>query len=192
MEDTAMRILLCGAAALALLTLPAAAQDNVKSGNTLDPIALSKQAQHPAPKLTDQQAAAIRDGLVAVHTQQKAPQGFQPKPGDKLPKALKVEGLPQDVVRKDPAFRELAYAKTATDILVIDPMKKTIVAVIPRKFAADPNAKPPTAADWAATRGRELTGQAPLQTGGAPEAHQPAGDSGDTPNGDVNNAKPKK
>src|SRR6185312_10389295 len=94
MEDTAMRILLCGAAALALLTLPAAAQDNVKSGNTLDPIALSKQAQQPA---------AIRDGLVAVHTQQKAPQGFQPKPGDKLPKALKVEGLPQDVVRKDPA-----------------------------------------------------------------------------------------
>src|SRR6185312_5330507 len=78
MEDTAMRILLCGAAALALLTLPAA-QDNVKSGNTLDPIALSKQAQHPAPKLTDEQAAAIRDGLVAVHTQQKAPQGFQPK-----------------------------------------------------------------------------------------------------------------
>jgi hypothetical protein len=186
-----MRTLLCGAAALALLAAPALAQDNVKSGNTLDPIALSKQAKKPPPKLDDKQLAAIRDGLVAVHTQQNMPKGFQPKPGAKVPASLKIDALPQDLARKDPAFRELAYAKTAADILVIDPMQKTVVAVIPRKFAADPNAKPPTAADWAASRGRELTGQAPPQAG-APEAHQPAGDSGDVPNGDVNNAKEKK
>jgi hypothetical protein len=190
MEDEAMRTLLTGAAALALLTLPAAAQDNVKSGKTLDPIALSKQAENPPPKLSDKQIAAIRDGLAAVHTQQNMPKGFAAKPGAKVPKSLKIGALPQDLVRKDPAFRELGYAKTATDILVIDPMQKTVITVIPRKFAADPNAKPPTAAEWAGTRGRELTGQAP-QDSAAPAAHQPAGDSGDVPNGDVNQAKPK-
>src|SRR5690348_13554220 len=171
MEETAMRTLLTGAAALALLTLPALAQDNVKSGKTIDPVDLTVHTKRGPLKIDARQTAALRDGLVAVHTQQKAPKGFQPKPGAKVPTALKVEGLPPDVVRKDPAFKELAYAKTATDILVIDPMKKTIVAVIPRKFAADPNAKPPTAADWAGTRGRQLTGQAP-EPSGAPEAHQ--------------------
>lgn len=183
---------LAAAAVLALLPLPALAQANVQSPETLDPLKLSAAAERPPLTLSDAQKAAIRDGLVAVHTQQTAPKGFQPKAGDALPKSLKIEGLPQDLVRKDPAFRQLDYAKTATDILVIDPMKKTIVAVIPRKYPADPNAKPLTAADWAGTRGRALTGQAPPQASGASEAHEPAGDSGDVPNGDVNQAKPKK
>ncbi len=104
---------------------------------------------------------------------------------------MTVDVMPQCVVTHEPSLQPYGYAKLAKQVLVIDPMKKTIVAVIPRKYPADPNAKPLTAADWAGTRGRALTGQAPPQASGAPEAHEPAGDSGDVPNGDVNQAKPK-
>ena len=187
----AMTAFACGSAALALLSLPAAAQDNAQGATTLDPTTLTTQTKRPPLKLSDKQTAMIRDALVGVHTEQKAPAGFKPQAGAPLPASLKPTPLPPDLVGKDPAFRQLDYAKTGGDILVVDPLKKTIVAVIPRKFAADPNAKPKTAADWAGTRGRELTGQGEPQAAGAPEAHQPAGDSGDVPNGDVNQAKPK-
>ena len=63
---------------------------------------------------------------------------------------------------------------------MIDPMKKSIVAVIPRLQPA--SGKDIAPADWAAKQGRELTGQAP-EPAGATQAPEPAGDSGDTKNG---------
>jgi hypothetical protein len=152
------RMLLCGAAALALLAVPAAAQDNSK---TIDPVELSKQMKGPPAQLSDEQKNAIQNGLVAVHTQQKAPKDFKPQAGQPLPKSLKVDTLPQDVIRAQPSLKEYGYAKTATDILVLDPLHKTIVAVIPRKFPGDANAKPTTPADWADKHAQEVTGQAP-------------------------------
>ena len=185
-----MKTLLCGAAALALLSLPAAAQDNVRSDKTIQPNELTQQAKRPQPKLDDRQSAAIRDALVAEHTQQKTPAGFQPQVGAALPKTMKVDAMPQDLTRREPSLKQFGYAKTATDILVLDPMKKTIIAVVPRKFPADAKAKPESGTDWAKTKGRELTGQAPEPDANAPSS-EPAGDSGDVPNGTEGNAKEK-
>jgi hypothetical protein len=152
------RMLLCGAAALVLLTLPAAAQANSK---TIDPLELTKQVKGPPAQLSNQQEDAIQNGLVAVHTQQKAPPDFKPQAGQPLPKGLKVDTMPDDIIRGQPSLKEYGYAKTATDILVLDPLNKKIVAVIPRKFPGDAYAKPVTPADWADKHARELTGQAP-------------------------------
>jgi hypothetical protein len=191
---TVMKTLLCGAAALALLTLPAAAQDNVRSDQTIQPNELAQQqAKRPQLKLDDTQSAAIRDAIVAEHTQQKTPDGFKPEVGAALPKTMKVDALPLGLVRSQPALKQYGYAKTATDILVLDPMKKTIIAVVPRKFPADAKAKPESGTDWAKTKGRELTGQAP-EAPTAPNADaplQPAGDSGDVPNGNEGSGKQK-
>ena len=186
-------LLLSGAAALALLTAPALAQDNVRSDKTIQPSELTQQAKRPQLRLDDKQSAAIRDALVAEHTQQKTPAGFQPQVGAALPKTMKVDAMPQDLTRREPSLKQFGYAKTATDILVLDPMKKTIIAVVPRKFPADAKAKPETGTDWAKTKGRELTGQAP-EAPTAPNADaplQPAGDSGDVPNGNEGDAKKK-
>ena len=49
----------------------------------------------------------------------------------------------------------------------------------------DANAKSP--ADWAGTKGRELTGQAPQATG-SDRFPEPAGDAGDVANGNEKNA----
>ena len=184
-------LLLSGAAALALAAAPALAQDNVRSDKTIQPSELTQQAKRPQLRLDDKQSAAIRDALVAEHTQQKTPKDFRPQVGAALPKTLKVDAMPQDLIRQEPALKQYGYAKTATDILVIDPMAKTIIAVVPRKFPNDPTAKAPTADDWAKTKGRELTGQSPQAPNAAAQPLQPAGDAGDVSNGNESNAKEK-
>lgn len=186
-----MKTLLCGAAALVLLSLPATAQDNVRSDKTVQPNELTQQAKRPQLTLDDRQSAAIREALVAEHTQQKTPKDFQPQVGAALPKTMKVDVMPQALTRRDPALKQYGYAKTATDILVLDPMHKTIIAVVPRKFPADAKAKPETGTDWAKTKGRELTGQAPETSDPGAQSPEPAGDSGDVSNGNEGNAKEK-
>lgn len=165
---------LIGAATLVLLTVPAAAQND--KSKTIDPVELSKRVKGPPAQLSDAQKNAIQNALVAVHTQQKAPKDFKPQVGQDLPKALKVDTLPQPLVREQPSLKEYGYAKTAKNILVLDPLHKKIVAVIPRKFAGDPNAKAPTPADWADKHAQELTGQAPkgARNENPPEMGDPA------------------
>ncbi len=174
------RMLLCGAAVVALLAVPAAAQNN--DSKTIDPIELSKEVKGPPAQLSDQQKDAIQNALVAEHTQQKTPANFKPQIGQPLPQTMKVDAMPQDLIRAQPSLKEYGYAKTASDILVLDPMKKTIVAVLPRKFPTDAKADSKSPADWADTRGRELTGQAP-KAGNNDHFPEPAGDSGDLKNG---------
>ncbi len=182
------RMLLCGAAALVLLAVPAAAQDNSK---TIDPLELSKQVKGPPAQLSNQQKDAIQNGLVAVHTQQKAPPNFKPQAGQPLPKGLKVDTLPDDLIRAQPSLKEYGYAKTATDILVLDPMSKKIVSVIPRKFPSNANAKPVTPADWAGKHAQELTGQAPKSAGKEDPSANSAGDAAAVGNGRAEGGEPQ-
>ena len=70
-------------------------------------------------------------------------------------------------------------------------MTKTIIAVIPRKSAADPNAKRPTPVDWAATRGRELTVQTPQDPANAGREPDQPGDPAAVGNGGSANGQPQ-
>ena len=183
-------ILWSGAAALVLLAVPAAAQND--QSKTIDPIELSKQVKGPPAQLTDAQRDAIQNGLVAVHTQQKAPKDFNPQVGQALPSPLKVDTLPQDLVRKDAALKEYGYAKTEKDILVLDPLSKKIVAVIPRKFPGNADAKTPTPADWAQSHAQDLTGKAPKEAGKADDPDPAsAGDAAAVGNGRAEGGEPQ-
>jgi hypothetical protein len=97
--------------------------------------------------------------------------------------------MPQDLIRAQPSLKECGYAKTAKDILVLDPLHKKIVAVIPRKFPTDGKANAKSPADWADTKGRELTGQGPKAGGNADHFPEPAGDAGDLKNGNDKSAQ---
>jgi hypothetical protein len=113
---------------------------------------------------------------VAEHTQQKAPKDFKPQVGATPPKGIKIDVMPQVLARQLPVLKEYGYSKTASDILVIDPMSKRIVAVIPRKYPDDANAKSPTPAEWAQSHAQELTGRAPqgaTNVGQSPEQAMP-------------------
>lgn len=148
---------LIGAAALLLLAFPAAAQNG--NSRTIDPIALSKQAKKPPLQLSDERKSAILNALVAEDTQQKTPKDFKPQAGMELPHTMKVDAMPEALGREQPVLKQYGYAKTANDILVLDPMKKTIIAVLPRKFPNDAKAR--TAADWADTHG--MTARSPAR-----------------------------
>ena len=170
-----MKNLIVPMAVLVVLSFPALAQNN-----TLDPNAITVDSKRPQLQLSDQQRNAIQNALETENTEQKTPQKFEAKVGEAVPLTMTVDVMPESLVQGDPALKQYGYAKLAKDVLVIDPLKKTVIAVLPRKSPTSGKDLPP--GDWAATRGRELTGQAPVS--GASDTTPPAaGDSGDKKNG---------
>jgi hypothetical protein len=178
-------LICCTAAVFALLAVPAAAQDKP----TLNPNQITVATKRPPLQLDDRQRAVIQAALATENTEQKAPPKFEPKVGDTLPQTMALDVMPERLVAREPSLQPFGYAKLAKDVLVIDPMKKTIIAILPRLSPTSDKDLPP--ADWAATRGRELTGQAPEQPAAKDEAPEPAGDSGDRSNGNQKNANEK-
>jgi len=173
-----MKSLIYGAAAsVALLSISALAEGNI----TLNPNEITIDAKRPQLQLNDQQRTAIHNGLEIENTEQKTPPQFEPKIDNILPSTMTVDVMPEFLLAQEPSLKQYGYAKIAKDVLVIDPMQKTIIAVLPLKLPT--SGKDQTPADWAATRGRELTGQVSQQMTGAPPAMEPAGDSGDKKNG---------
>jgi hypothetical protein len=187
-----MRTLLGGAAALVLLVLPAAAQADQPQNSqskSVDPHQLAVQLKKPPLKLDDKKRAAIQNALVGQHTQQKTPKDFKPQVGAAAPKSLKVDVMPQALGRAVPEMKDYGYAKTAGDILVLDPMNRKIVAVIPRKYPNDAKEKSPTPVDWANAHAQEVTGKAPQ--GGVQDPAPEQGDAAAVGNGNAGNAQPQ-
>lgn len=178
-------LIFCGAAALALLSAPALAQDKT----TLDPDQLTVAAKRPPLQLSDRQRAAIQDGLASENTEQKTPPKFEAKVGAPIPPTMTLDAMPLPLLARDPSLKQYGYAKLSNQVLVIDPMQKTIVAILPRQSPTSGKDQAPV--DWAATRGRELTGQAPEPPAAKNEAPEPAGDSGDKKNGNEKNTNEK-
>ena len=151
-----MKTLMCSAAtALVLISIPALAQDKT----AIEPNKLSVEAQRPPLQLSEKQRGAIQNALETEHTEQKTPDEFEPKVGAAIPGKLTVDAMPAALLAREPSLKQYGYAKLAKEVLVIDPMKKTIIAVMPLKSPTSGKDEAP--ADWAKTRGRELTGQAP-------------------------------
>ena len=181
-------ILLSGAAALVLLATPAAAQNN--TSKSVDPHELAVQFKKPPLKLDDAQREAIRNALVGQDTQQKTPKDFKPQVGAIPAKGIKIDAMPQELERQLPVMNEYGYAKTASDILVIDPMSKKIVDVIPRKFPADARANATTPAEWWNSHAQELTGHPPRSGSENDHEPQPEGEAPAVGNGSAPNAQP--
>ena len=125
-------VIYCSAAALALLAGPAAAQDNKP---TLQPNELNAAAQQKPPlQLSEQQRTKVQDALVTAHSAQKTPDKFEAKVGEQIPVALKLDAMPAPLINQEPVLKQYAFVKLDKELLVVDPMNKKIVAVIPRKF----------------------------------------------------------
>lgn len=176
------RILLLSTAAL-LLAVPAFAED------TIEPNDLTVSAAKAPPPLSDQQRTEIQQALATENTEQKTPPNFEAKVGATLPGTMTVDVMPPKLLDQDRSLQPYGYAKTAKDLLVIDPTKKTILAVLPRQ---DPTSgKDLAPADWAKSKGRELTGQAPEPEAKNDNAPDPGGDSGDKKNANEKNVSEK-
>jgi hypothetical protein len=127
-----MKTLLCCSAALILLPFSATAQN---TNPTIQPNELTATAkQKPPLQLSDQQRREIQDALVTAHSAQKTPDKFEAKVGEKVPTKLKLDAMPAPLINQEPALKQYAFVKLDNNLLVVDPMDSTVVAVIPRKF----------------------------------------------------------
>ena len=130
-----MKTLLCGSAALLLLAVSATAQN---TNPPIQPNELTATAkQKPPLQLSDQQRSKIQDALVTAHSAQKTPDKFEAKVGEKIPTALKLDAMPAPLINQEPVLKQYDFVKLDNDLLVVDPMDSTVVAVIPRKFPKD-------------------------------------------------------
>jgi Protein of unknown function (DUF1236) len=134
-----MKALFCCGAALVLLTLSASAQDNKL---TIQPNELTPSAnQKPPLQLSDEQRRKIQEALVTAHSAQKTPDKFEAKVGEKVPTQLKLDAMPQSLANEELVLKQYDFVKLDNNVLLVDPMNSTVVAVIPRKFPKEPVAQ---------------------------------------------------
>lgn len=128
-----MKTLLGSSVALILMAIPATAQN---ANLTIQPNELNATAKQkkPALQLSEQQRREIQEALVTAHSAQKTPDKFEAKIGVKVPTKLKLDAMPAPLITHEPALKQYDFVKLESDLLVVDPMDSTIVAVIPRKF----------------------------------------------------------
>ena len=127
-----MKLLLCCNAALILLAVSAMAQSNKPTIQPNELTASSKQK--PPLQLSDEQRRKIQDALVTAHSAQKTPEKFEAKVGEKVPTTLKLDAMPAPLINQEPVLKQYDFVKLDNDLLVVDPMDSTVVAVIPLKF----------------------------------------------------------
>lgn len=126
------RALFASTVALVLMAVPATAQN---TGATIQPNDLNAAAkQKPPLQLSEQQRREIQEALVTAHSAQKSPDKYEAKVGDKVPTKLKLDVMPAPLMNQEPVLKQYAFVKLERDLLVVDPMDSTIVAMIPRKF----------------------------------------------------------
>jgi hypothetical protein len=82
-------------------------------------------------------SGAIQDALVTAHSAQKTPDNFEAKIGTKVPTKLKFDAMPAPLINEEPILKEYDFVKLENELLVVDPMDSSVVAVIPRKFPKD-------------------------------------------------------
>jgi Protein of unknown function (DUF1236) len=143
-----MKTLLCCSATLIVLAVSATAQNNEL---TIQPNELTARSKEKPPlQLSDEQRRKIQDALVTAHSAQKTPDKFEAKVGEKVPTALKLDAMPAPLINQEPVLKEYDFVKLDNDLLVVDPMNSSVVAVIPRKFPKEQ-----------ATEGSAPSGQTP-------------------------------
>ena len=130
-----MKTVLSCSAALIVFAVSANAQNN-ESPIKPDELTATAEAKPPL-QLSDEQRRKIQDALVTAHSAQKTPDNFKAKVGEKVPTKLKLDAMPAPLINEEPVLKQYDFVKLDNDLLVVDPMDSTVVAVIPRKFPKD-------------------------------------------------------
>jgi hypothetical protein len=135
-----MRHLRCGPLlAAALLSQPVLAAGPPQQGKTISDAVLHQSPVLPPLELSDAQRAQIRQAVMQQRSEvsfaikaAKPDKDFQPAVGEKLAKGLQAHPLPRPLVDQLPALKRFTYVKFKDDVLIVNPMTKMIVEVIPQ------------------------------------------------------------
>ncbi|HZP75837.1 MAG TPA: hypothetical protein VFB45_06835 [Pseudolabrys sp.] len=99
----------------------------VSQKQTPPPLSLSDQQRHEISKVIDLHGISVSFALKAT----KSAKDFSPSVGAKIPNGLKPHSLPQPLITEIPALKSYGYLKFKDQVLIIDPMKRTIVDMFP-------------------------------------------------------------
>jgi hypothetical protein len=133
--------LMVAAAAATMPAWAAAAGDasKIDASKTIGESVLHRAPMPPPLELSEARRAQIRQAVMREHSDvsfalksAKPAQDFQPAAGAKLPKGLAAHPLPRPLVNELPVLKHYSYVKFRDDILIVNPMNKTIVQVIPQ------------------------------------------------------------
>jgi hypothetical protein len=97
------------------------------TGTVADPVRAK-----PPLTLTEPQRRRVVDALSKEDTLDKVPPDYQPTIGAKIPpqKKLAAHPLPRPLIYEIPALKQYYYARLPQYVLIIDPMKKEVVAIL--------------------------------------------------------------
>jgi hypothetical protein len=89
-----------------------------------------------APKASDQltltsaQEHAIFQSAVKQDVDMKAPAGFTPSLGAKVPAKIGLHTFPADVAAEMPALKPYEYAMVDSKVIIVNPMDRKVVDVV--------------------------------------------------------------
>jgi hypothetical protein len=139
MQKTRTHWTLALALAAGCMASPALAAETNGSAGAVEqtiPPPVSQNVKLPPLHLTDQQRGKVRDALKTDYSQadfhMKKAKNFKPSVGAKLPEGAKPKSLPQPLLSEVPALRDYAFARFNDQILIVNPMTKTIVDQFPQ------------------------------------------------------------
>jgi hypothetical protein len=99
---------------------------------------VSQNPSLPKLNLNGAQREQVRQVLLTKHTEvefrlkaTKSAKDFTPKIGAKLPKGVKPDGLPSELIQKIPQLADYGYAKMEDQILIVNELTGEIAEMIP-------------------------------------------------------------
>lgn len=126
--------------ALLLLTANSAvpAADDAKDAVMQSGGSIPQNPSLPKLDLDPAQREQIRQTLLTKHTEvefqlksTKSAKDFTPQKGAKLPKGIKPDGLPFELIQKIPQLADYGYTKMKDQILLVNALTGKIVEIIP-------------------------------------------------------------
>jgi hypothetical protein len=117
-----------------------ATAENSQSGAVIQtvPPPVPQKPSVPALQLSDEQRTKIREAVAAEHSdvsfalkKAKAAENFQPSIGATLPKGLTPHPLPRPLIYEIPLLKRFTYVKFKDEVLIVNPMTRNIVEMIP-------------------------------------------------------------
>jgi hypothetical protein len=81
--------------------------------------------------LDEQQRQAIRGAVQKEDSYQPTPEGFEPRKGAEISRGLNLHSLPRPLAQDIPALNQFMYARIDRVIVLVDPLRKRVVEVIP-------------------------------------------------------------
>jgi hypothetical protein len=124
-----MRYTLALAVAAGLLLM---AQTDRPVAQTTNELAADQVAKVPPPlTLSEQDKAAVIQAALDAHSHQNTPKDFTPADGAPVPSSVYQHNFKPELAHDIPVLKHYSYAYLDREVVLINPLLKKVVAVIP-------------------------------------------------------------